>query len=355
MASTPTSALRIGLIGAGMIGSVHAEAYRHIPGAKLAGVWDADLLRAEKAARPHGATAYARREDLLREVDAVDICLPTVFHLENIEAAARAGKAVICEKPLGRTVEQCDRAIAACRAAKVPLLVGHVLRFFPEYVALRANILNGSLGEPAVARLRRVVCPPGPVGSWYWDYGVSGGCVFDTGIHDLDWLLWTLGRPRTVYGVGHFIAPQLKDVALLTLTWSSGLLAHLEVSWCHDTFSTSYEVSGSEGLIECDLQDAVALRVVSTAGGATGGSAVPESPLAKSPYQAELEHFIEAIRGRAKPIVTPEEAREAVELANACLQAVKTREVVELPARKGSRKPKAGAKGGKRMPAAHPE
>ena len=355
------SALRIGLLGAGAMGATHSSAYLNIPGTSVSAVWDADPRRAQKIASLHGAKVYERRENLLREVDAVDICLPTPFHLENIQAAASAKRAVICEKPLGRTLEQCDAAIAVCRSARVPLLVGHVVRFFPEYVMLRRIIQTGQIGTPAVLHLRRVVSAPGDAKSWYWNLDASGGCVLDTAIHDLDWLLWTLGRPARVYGLGFRDVEQLQDLALLTITWESGLIAHVECSWCHDRFSTSFEASGADGLVEYDLEDSAPLRLVRTRGAQAegGGKVVPESPLAKSPYQIELEHFIGVIRGREQPLITPADAREAVELALAASSAAAERKVVELPkrARDAARAPARPAVR-KRMPAlsaAHPE
>jgi len=325
------SQVRIGILGAGKIGATHSSAYAKMPGVKVVGAWDADVQRAQKLAAQHGAQVFERRADLLRAVDVADVCLPTMFHRENVLAAAAAGKPVICEKPLARTVADCDAVIAACAKAKVPLLVGHVVRFFPEYSALRESILKGDIGEPAVVHMRRVVCAPGGPGAWYWDFEKSGGCVFDTAIHDLDWLLWTFGRPQQVYGVGLRDAAKLQDFGLLTLTWANGLIAHLESSWCHDSFSTSFEAAGSDGLIEFDTDDSVPLKVARIGGQGGGGKVIPESPLAKSPYQVELEHFLEVIGGRAKPVVTAEEAREAVALANACLDAVAARQVVVLP------------------------
>lgn len=358
--SAASKTLRVGLLGAGMIGATHSAAYLNMPNVKLVGVWDVDPQRAERLAKPHGAKVFDDRAKLLKEIDAADICLPTTLHLENIKAAAAAGKGVICEKPLGRTLADCDAAIAACKKAKVPLLVGHVVRFFPEYRALRETILDGKIGEPAMLRLRRVVCAPGPRGAWYWDFAQSGGCVFDTAIHDLDWLLWTMGRPRTVYGIGRREADSLQDLALITMTWPEGAIAHLESSWCHDSFATSFEVAGSDGLVEYDMYDSAAVRVAPTGqAAAAGGKTVPESPLAKSPYQAELEHFVAVLRGESKPIITPEEAREAVELALVCLDAVRTRAVIELSAAKGGAKRAAAKKSAGKKKAAlaprHPE
>lgn len=352
---TASDNLKIGLIGAGMIAGAHSAAYKNIPGVRLAAVWDADASRAQKLADQHGAKVCSSRDELLSAVDVADICLPTPFHLENIRAAAAAGLPIICEKPLGRTLADCDAAIEACKKAKVPLLVGHVVRFFPEYSALRDIIRGGQIGEPAVIHLRRVVCSPGPAGAWYWNFEASGGCVFDTAIHDLDWLLWTLGRPATVYGLGHRDPVNTRDYALLTLQWSSGVIAHLQSSWSHDGFATSFEAAGSEGLVEYDMEDSVPLKVAKIGSGAGGGGkVVPESPLAKSPYQAEIEHFIRVIRGEEKPRITPGEAREAVELALTCLDAIARRKVVKLAKGKGARSKSADKKKVK-LGAEHPE
>ncbi|MCW8130965.1 MAG: Gfo/Idh/MocA family oxidoreductase [Planctomycetota bacterium] len=353
---TASDNLRVGLIGAGMIAGAHSGCYRKMDGVTVAAVWDADRARAQKIAAAHNAAVCASREELLKACDVVDICLPTPFHLENIRAAAAAKKPVISEKPLGRSLEDCDAAIEACAKAKVPLLVGHVLRFFPEYSALRDIILSGRIGDPAVIHLRRVVCSPGGPGTWYWNYEASGGCVFDTAIHDLDWLLWTLGRPVSVYGLGHRDPANTRDYALITIQFPGGAIAHLQSSWAHDGFSTSFEAAGSEGLVEYDMEDAVPLKVAKIGGDAGGGGkVVPESPLAKSPYQLELEHFMDVIRGKAKPIITPAEARASVELALACLDAVAGKKVVTLSKGKAAPKAKAKAKKKVKLGAEHPE
>lgn len=354
MAKTSPSTLRVGILGAGLMGTTHSAAYLGIPGVAVSAVWDTDTVRAAKVAERHGAQVCADRAALLKQVDVVDVCLPTPLHLENVQAAAAAGKAVFCEKPLGRTLAQCDAAISACRAARVPLLVGHVVRFFPEYLALRGALLGGQLGEPAVLRFKRVVCAPGGPGTWYWDFEASGGCVLDTAIHDLDWLLWTLGRPARVYGLGERDARTLRELALLTLTWPDGTLAHIESSWCHDGFYTAFEAAGSEGLLEYSMDDSSPLKVARMGGAAGGGAVVPESPLAKSPYQAELEHFVAVVRDGAVPKISPAEARAAVELALACLEAVAGRKVVELP-KGGAKRAASAPRRKKALPAAHPE
>ena len=107
---------------------------------------------------------------LLDDVDVIDICTPTHLHHEMVLQAAAAGKHIICEKPLARTVAQAQEMIRACRTAGVKLFVAHVVRFFPEYALAKAQIDHGKIGKPGVIRLTRgSYRPKKPSGNWFLD------------------------------------------------------------------------------------------------------------------------------------------------------------------------------------------
>src|SRR5204862_6098197 len=121
-------------------------------------------------------------------------------HYEMVMAAAGAGKQVVCEKPLARTLEQGQAMVAACRRAGVRLLVAHVVRFFPEYALARSLVVEGRIGRPGVLRLARgSYRPKKPRGNWFLDVEKSGGLLLDLMIHDFDYARWVGGEVGSVY------------------------------------------------------------------------------------------------------------------------------------------------------------
>ena len=130
MPGTLTDSLKVGIVGAGGMGRVHTTAWQ-TTSATVVGYRDIRPERAERYAAQYGGRAYDSLTALLADVDAISCTTPTDVHYEIVMAAARAGKHVVCEKPLARTLAQGREMVAACRAAGVKLLVGHVVRFFP--------------------------------------------------------------------------------------------------------------------------------------------------------------------------------------------------------------------------------
>ncbi|MBI5958394.1 MAG: Gfo/Idh/MocA family oxidoreductase, partial [Chloroflexi bacterium] len=146
--------LRVGLIGAGMMGEFHASGWVQTP-AKLVAIHSKSREQAEKLAGKVGADIIDDLDELFRAVDVVDICTPTHRHHEQVLAAAAAGKHIVCEKPLARTPQQAAEMIAACQKAGVKLLVAHVVRFFPEYAQAKEIVMSGEIGQVGVVRLKR--------------------------------------------------------------------------------------------------------------------------------------------------------------------------------------------------------
>jgi predicted dehydrogenase len=163
--------------------------------------------------------------------------------------------------------------------------------------------------------------------NWFANYEWSGGAILDLSIHDLDWLLWTFGPAERVFAKGlMFSGLEEKDYALVTIRFKSGVIAHVEGSWATPGgFDVSLEVAGDKGLINFDSDAATPLVMGRWAVEAeTQGVPVPSSPMAVSPYYLELQHFIDCIEQGRKPDVTPQEAMDAVALALAAIESVRT-------------------------------
>ncbi|NMH97391.1 Gfo/Idh/MocA family oxidoreductase [Pseudonocardia acidicola] len=317
------SARRVGIIGTGFMGTVHAEAWQAIgeaPVAFLCRERGADLGDLGR----FGAPLYTDLDDFFSAVDVVDICAPTHVHAELALAAARAGKPTLCEKPLSLSVAEGSAVLEAFERADVPLQVGHILRFSPEYRAAWETVSSGELGAPAVLRLSRLSFAPerGP-GSWFADDAKSGGIFFDLMIHDLDYARWIAGDVSTVFaksaagGAGHGTA---------ILRHESGALSHVEASWAQPrpVFRTLLEIAGSRGLISFSSDDTspVAVRRHITASAASTG--LGDIALAANPFEIEVRHFLDVVDGNARPALTALDALKAVQLAAATCESAQT-------------------------------
>lgn len=320
---------RIGIVGGGFMGSVHAAAWAACPEARLTAIMAHPERPPARLAHDYGMHACTDLDELLDRVDLVDICVPTDLHHEITIRAARAGRAVVCEKPLARTPALAADMIATCREAGVPLLPAHVVRFFPEYAAAKAAVDAGEIGEPAVIRLTRATFRPRkPAGNWYFDEARSGGLHFDLMVHDLDYARWVAGDVVSVHARSVRAArPDVDtDHVLVILRHSSGALSHVEASWAHPppTFRTRVEIAGTHGLLDFDSDRSAPVRPTLRAGARAGEMPLPSSPLAESPYTAQLRHFLDVLRGAAKPVVTAEDALAAVRIAEAVGQSITT-------------------------------
>lgn len=327
--------LRVGIVGAGFMGETHLAGW--IAEGNPVLVYDIDPARAAALAARHGAAVANGFDELLERSDVVDVCTATHRHAEVAIAAARAGRHVICEKPLARTLEDAEAIVAACTAAGVRLLVAHVVRFFPEYANARQAVLDGAVGEPAVLRLKRASFRPRhPADHWFFDPAKSGGMVVDLMIHDFDYARWVAGEVVSVQcrsaGVDR---PGLEvDHAFAILAHASGAISHVTGSWAYaaPTFRTAFEIAGSRGLIEYDSAAAPPLMSYLRPRGSDGAGPVglPGSPLAEDPYRLELREFHRAIVEGTAARLEARDGVEALRIAIAADESARTGRVIRL-------------------------
>jgi UDP-N-acetyl-2-amino-2-deoxyglucuronate dehydrogenase len=231
---------RIGLIGCGHIGTVHAVALQQLAeaelvDARLTATFDDDPTRAAKVARHHGGEPYGSIDELLDAVDVVWVCTWTAAHLAAVEAAADRGLAIFCEKPLAPDLAAANRVAAALE--RVPHQVGLVLRFAPVLRTLAGIVASGEYGRVLATVMRDDQYFPvqGLYGStWRGDVAhAGGGTVIEHSIHDIDVLRFTLGDPveisaRTACRFGY---TGIEDTAAATLTYADGSVAQLTSVW----------------------------------------------------------------------------------------------------------------------------
>jgi UDP-N-acetylglucosamine 3-dehydrogenase len=324
--------MNVAIIGCGGMGRVHARMAANC-GLRVVACADTVKSKATALAGEYGAEAVDPRRIAERaDVDIVAIATPTPNHTEYVVAAARAGKHIFCEKPFGRTVEQCKEAIDAVKKAKgVKLFVGHVLRYFQEFEAIKAQIEAGKVGRVGFVRTYRGGIYPRGEGNWFGDFEQSGGVTLDCIIHDFDWLRYVFGEPETVFSQNlKPLTSQFIDYALVTFKMKSGIIVNTTGTWAHPSgFRVKVEVCGDGGMLTFDSAEAP-LTVMMRETEGRPGMIVPGSPVDVSPYQLEWQDFLGWIEGKGKPRVTPQDALAAVKMALGALQSAESGKEVRL-------------------------
>lgn len=327
--------VKIVVVGSGKLGQRHLDVWSRMEGVEIVGVIARNKKRLHEVAEKYQTNAYLSITEAIAStnVDLFDICTPTHTHVELIIEAAQAGKHVICEKPLALYKEDAKKAISICEQNQVHLLIGHTLRFFPEYFQARKSLLNDEIGEIGMIRMERGV--PHPPKSWYGDEEKSGGLFLDLGIHDFDWLLWSVGDVHTVMAndIKYSNSNELA-YGMVTLRMVNGSIAYVELSWAEPEFYSLFEISGSKGMISYDsrknnlleFQPHSELDIKSD----EKEVKVPSRIQQKDPFYRQLEHFLNVILGKEFPIVTAKDAMKAVELSEAIIKSAKNDQPVSL-------------------------
>jgi myo-inositol 2-dehydrogenase / D-chiro-inositol 1-dehydrogenase len=328
--------VRVALVGAGRIGQSHATLLaRQVPGARLVAVADprpgvADALGDRLGA--HGLDDVALLWDD-PEVEAVVIAASSPAHCALVVAAAEAGKAVFCEKPMGMSLEEIERGVRAARTAGVALQVGFNRRFAPEFAAARTLVDTGAVGTPQL--LRSLTRDPGLADP----AAVPPGTIFtQTLIHDFDTLLWLnpSARVTSVFATADaLVAPDFRDAglydtAVVVLTFDNGARAVAEAS-----FSAAYgydvrgEVFGSAGMVTMG-DGRVTSALLSDATGRHQATARGDVELLGASYTAELAEFADAVREGREPVVTGDDAWRALQVALAAWESADSGRPVSL-------------------------
>lgn len=315
------STLTVGLIGAGGISRVHADAWRAL-GARG---YVTSLDGAEEIAAAYGFEVVADVDELIDLVDLVDIVTPSSTHADFALRAIARGRDVICEKPLAATAEAAAEVAAAAEEAGVRLFPAHVVRYMAEYAAIKDAVGAGHIGEIAVQRFSRT--GSAPQSPWFFSERAGGGVIRDLMIHDLDQALWFAGPVDTVYAVQN--PPTVDDQvpvpvsSHVVLTHRSGVISHVHASWGlpGTPFRTSVEVAGSDGRLRYDSAEDRAQRTDAVLDDTATDYLPPMSPQ-ESPYYAEIADFVAAVREHRDARVGPSDGIRAVAVAEAAMASI---------------------------------
>lgn len=251
--------IRIGLVGAGFMGSTHATCYGLMEQARLVGVADVRTETADKVAKAHGCSRFGSLDQMLDSIgdgiDVVDICLPTYLHADAAVKALSRGKHVIVEKPLALALEDGARIVETARAAQKQCMVAHVIRFWPEYAWLRGMIQKGDLGSLTSASMWRLTQRRKPGTSWedwFYDPARCGSPAMDLHIHDLDFVRAVLGNPLSHAARGTRREGRLEHL-FAQYTFPGDVVVTIESGWgfpLNYPFEMAYRCVFERGAVE---------------------------------------------------------------------------------------------------------
>ncbi len=325
--------VNVAVVGLGFMGVTHLRAYQKIKTARLVAVCDSvrspvngilpgitgNLAGYDAVDLGKNIRVYQAIEDLLADADVelVDLCVPTPLHVPQSIAALKAGKHVVCEKPLARTAKLARQIVAAAQSAKGYLLPAMCLRFWPQWIWVKEAIDKNKFGKVLAARFRRVSEPPGWSRDSYFKGNQSGGALLDMHIHDTDFIQFLFGRPTSVSSSGISRFSGAIDHVVTQYQVPNGAVVYAEGTWLMTPghgFNMAYTVSFERATVDYDLsRGAEALRLFEE------GKA-PRVIKCPGPdgYVGELRHIIEAIQtGKPPTVVTPKDALSAVEICEA--------------------------------------
>ena len=348
--------VNVGLIGSQFITAIHAESFRRCADAELVAVASPTTGNAEKfAAKHHIPRHYTDYREMLKsDVDVVVIGAPNHLHCEMAEAAAAAGKHVICEKPLCLNLAEADRMINACRKANVKLMYAEELCFAPKYVRLKQLLDSGALGEPTL--IKQMEKHDGPHAPHFWDVERSGGGVtMDMGCHAIEFFRWMLGRKKvtSVYAqMGTHVHKEKtrgEDNAIIILEFENGCTCVAEESWTKlGGMDDQASVYGSKGVAYADVLRGNSIHTYSSvgydyavekAGSTVGWSFTIYEEAWNYGFPQEMAHFVDCVLNDKQPLVTGEDGRAVLEVIFAAYESAGTGRKVAMPFKSDAKKP----------------
>ncbi len=330
--------VKIGLVGLGFAGTnLHLPPLLQNPRAELVAVADNDKAKVDDFKKSHKelkVKASIDWKELVADpaVEAVFIATPTPTHLPIAEGALQAGKHVFCEKPVAINIEDAHKMLELSKKhSDRILMIGQVLRFWDDYVQANQMVRHGKIGEPRIARASRTVAMPS---GWFAQEELSGGVIMDLSLHDIDFLIWTIGDVESVYAQGADCSgkggPGFVDYVQTQLNFRSGAIAHVEGVWASAKsypFTTSLEISGTKGMLSMDNSGFLTSLEI------TGSNNQPQrmSPAEFNGYYHEDDAFLRAIISGAKDSpIGVDDVIHPLEVVMAAKESIKTGQVVPV-------------------------
>lgn len=300
-----TERVPVAVIGVGYFGNLHAQKFAACEGADLVAVCDTDPDRAATAAQSHNSRAVADFREIIDEVRAVSIVVPTTAHFEVARQFLEAGKDVLIEKPICETLDQCDALIEIAEANDCILQVGHLERFSPAIKAIKDEV-----GVPGYIESARI--------SPFRGRGADTTVILDMMIHDLDHVVAIAGAPiESIDAVGVPVATPEEDIANARLRFANGCVATVTASRISWGIKRNLRVFQRDAYIVADFAEnkMVVMRKEGEGDGPMTFSAEEKRFDQVDLLQLQADSFIEAVRTRGAPLVSGRDVRPVLEAA----------------------------------------
>lgn len=333
---------RFGIVGAGMIADFHAQAIHAIPNATLTGIYSRSLSKANAFAQKHDCKPFDDYVAFINspDIDVITICTPSGYHLEPISNAAKAGKHIICEKPLEVTADQADEMIAVCEENHVMLAGIFPRRFNASSKLLKTAIEQGRFGKIAMAdayikwwRTQEYYESGAWRGTWKLD---GGGALMNQSIHTIDLLLYVMGNVKSVRAQTRLVAHEgieVEDVGIAMVEFENGALGVIQGStacWSKNGHPAEIHIAGSQGSVfmsddkfrvwefanENEKDEEIRQQFGLNENDAGAGAADP-SAIDFVWHQRNFEDVLDALDRGTKPLVDGLEGRRSIALLNA--------------------------------------
>jgi predicted dehydrogenase len=336
--------VNVAVVGLGFMGVTHIKAYQQLKAARIVAVCDSvrlpvngvlagvtgNITGSGDLVLGRAVKVYRALAEVLAdaEVDLVDLCVPTPLHPEQSIAALKAGKHVLCEKPLAISSARARKIVQAAQAASGFFMPAMCMRFWPGWCCLKRVVDEELFGKVQAARFRRMSPTPAWSKGTYASGNESGGALFDLHIHDTDFVQFLFGRPESVFSTGVTRAGDSIDHVITQYNYAGGPAVYAEGSWLlTGNFSMSYTVLCERATLDFDMARGAEALVVTE----QGKKPRVVKPDSSDGYSGEIRHMLGAIQtGKAPKVVTAQDGLSAVEICEAEAKSVRTGRVVPL-------------------------
>lgn len=305
----PKSPVRVGVFGVGSLGQHHARIYSRLPGCQFVGVYDSNEKQALKIAKEHGTQAFNSIEELASRIDAASIVVPTDKHFEIAMPLIERGLHLLVEKPIAATTDEAEQMVGLARRKNAILQVGHIERFNPVMKYLGDKV---SKAPRFIEAHRLAPYPPPRLG--LKPRGTEVSVILDLMIHDLEIILHLVRSPvKNISAVGVNVLSQTEDIANVRLLFENGCVANVTASRISLNKMRKIRLFLEDAYLSLDYQNQEGKLYER---GGLLGIKWESVPIEKGePLANELQSFVECVATQGQPVVSGEQASEALKLA----------------------------------------
>jgi UDP-N-acetylglucosamine 3-dehydrogenase len=309
----------VAVIGTGFWGKNHARVYKEMESAKLIAICDTNAERAKLIANQFDVKAYTNSTEMLKnnEIEAVNVCTWSTMLAQEALKALNAGKHVLVEKPMATNTKQAEKLLRTSEKNKLHLTVGFLMRFIPGIQQIREAVESKKLGELVSISAKRVSQWPERIG----DVGV----VKDTAIHDIDIVRYISKEdPTAVYAkMGSMRHRQFEDYAQIMLSFEGGKSAFIESNWLTPYKTRTLTVTGSDAIMRLDY-------ITQELWIENASETLQPRVQFQEPLKLELQHFVDCIMEKKKPLITGLDGLKALQIALSAIRSSSKNIAVKL-------------------------